>query len=236
MCDPLSIAGLAFTVGSSFLSAQSAAKVEKARNRAQVAEIRRQTDLQRQSAESVAKTQQEFTKEKVNEGIDKATEERTERLRSSVTGGGDQTGGDIPTEGSAPTIVRETAGRELARGLARGKEFAGQLGALGAFNENQFNQGISLARLGERTQRFAQDSANSAAILPHELQAANQKGKSLAGFADALGAIGSVANIVGATGGINTGKTGTSPLPDIFRGTPPVPVRNPRPVIPAGVL
>ena len=199
MCDPLTVAGLAFTLGSTFLSQRAANKVERSRNKASVAEIGRQEQFQQAAAKQVLDAQGNFTPERQNEGIEAAAQERIDRLQGNVTGGeGDPN--DIPFAPSAPNIVRETAAKAINKGLGEGKNFAARLGRLGAFGENQFGNQVDLLRLGEGLNNTGKESVNSANILGLELNRANRAGDSLTGFADALGGVGSVANLASAAG------------------------------------
>lgn len=199
MCDPLTIAGLAFTVGSTFLSSQAANKVERARNRASVAEIGRQEAFQKAAAKQVLDAQAGFTPEQQSEGIEAAAQERIERLQGNVTGG-EFAPGDIPVAGSAPSIVRETAAKSISEGLGAGKTFASQLGRLGAFGEQQFGNQLGLTRLGEGLTNLGKESRGSANVLGLELNRANRAGNTLSGIGDILGGVGSVANLAGAVG------------------------------------
>ena len=198
MCDPLSIAGVALTLGSSFLSARAASKVERSRNMAMISETNRQEDLQKRAQAALLQNTEKFTPENVNQGIQAAEAARTERLQGNVTGG--DTLADVNFSPSAPKIVMEDAARRVNEGLASGKEFAGQLAGLGAFGEQQFGTRLDLSRLAESMGQFGTESRNSAAILPLELNKANRAGDRTTGFADVLGSLGSVANFGGAVG------------------------------------
>ena len=198
MCDPLSIAGVALTIGSTFLSSQAANKVERSRNAAINTETNRQEELQKRAQATLLQNTQKFTPENVNQGIQAAEDARTERLQSNVTGG--DTLADVNFGPSAPNSVREDAARRVNEGLASGKEFAGQLAGLGAFGEQQFGTRLDLSRLAESMGALGTESRNSAAILPLELNSANRAGDKLRGIADITGALGSVANFGSAVG------------------------------------
>ncbi len=207
MCDPTGITplmiSLALTAASTALSAQAAKKVEKKRNNAISAETARQDGLQKRSIAALKNTQEEFTPEKQQEGIDRAGEERSQRLLENTVGSTDTTSS---LTGSAPKIVQDTAAQQLSKGLAEGKGFAKRLGKAGAFGEQQFGNNIRLGRLGEEINRFGRDSFNSAQILPTELAGANQAGAKLGFFADTLGAAGSAFNAASATSGGGAGS------------------------------
>lgn len=202
MCDPLTIAGMALTLGSTFMSSMASNKVENARSAALVSETQRQDRLQQEAIGNLQGTQEAFTPERQSAGIEAAAQERIERLQRNVTGGaeGTATVADIPLTRSAPNIVRENAARELNKGLGEGKDFAKRLGRLGAFGENQFQNRIDLSRLAEKMGMTGAESRGSANILPLELQSANRAGDSLTGLADILGGAGSAANLGGAVG------------------------------------
>ncbi len=225
LCNPLAIASIALTVGSTFLSQRAANKVQSARNSASSAEALRQEEFRRQQAEAFDDTSSGFNREDQDAGIDTAALARedsfTENLKTFRPG-------DVPTTGSAPKIVRENLAKELNRSLGEGKSFAQRLARFGAPGENQFGNRVTLGR-GEQDQaRLGGFSAGSSRVLPLEFLAANQRGAGLRTAADITGALGSVANLAGATGGVTAGPaTGTSNFPDILRPNPPIPVRRP---------
>jgi hypothetical protein len=198
-----------------------------------VAENTRQDDLQRQAIASLKGTQEQFTPEFQNEGIEAAAAERIERLQGAVVGSGETEAvvADLPFAGSAPDIVRETAAKRLSEGLAEGKGFAKRLGRFGAFGEQNFQNRLDMNRLGERMGMIGGESRNSAQLLPFELDAANRAGDTMSGFADILGSLGSVAGLGSAVGANPFGGfgalTGTSIIPDFLRGMPPIPGSKP---------
>ncbi len=212
-------------IGSTLLSQQAASKVQKARNSASSAEALRQEEFRRQQAEAFDDTSSEFNREDQEAGIDTAALARedsfTENLRTFSPG-------DVPTAGSAPKIVRENLAKELNRSLGEGKGFAKRLARFGASGENQFGNQVTLGRGAQEQARLGGFSASSSRILPLDFLAANQKGAGLRSAADITGALGSVANLVGATGGLTAGSaTGTSAFPNLLRPKPPLPGSKP---------
>ena len=225
MCDPVSIAGVALTIGSTLLSQRAAQKVGKARNSANSAEALRQEGFRRQQAAAFEDTSSGFNRKDQDAGIDTAALARedsfTENLRTFSPG-------DVPTAGSAPRIVQENLAKELNRSLGEGKGFAKRLARFGASGENQFGNQVTLGRGAQEQARLGGFSAGSSRILPLDFLAANQKGAGLRTAAGITGALGSVANLAGATGGLTFGPaTGTSSVPNILRPKPPIPVRRP---------
>ena len=200
MCDPLTLAGLALTAGSFVTSAISNNQVRDERSQVALAETTRQENLQRQAIGKVDAATEQFTPENLNQGIEQAAQVRTDRLQGNAAGAGDQSPNDLPLTGSAPRVVRETAARELNKGLTEGKSFAARLGRLGAFGENQFQRNLDLGRLSETLGQIGTESRNSAAIVPLEFQTANRRGDTLGGISDILGGLGSAANLGSATG------------------------------------
>ena len=225
LCDPISIAGIALTVGSTFLSQRAAQKVGNARNRANSEEAFRQEGFRRQQAGAFEDTSSGFNRKDQDDGIDTAALAREESFTDNLASFNP---GDIPTAGSAPRIVQENLAKELNRSLGEGKSFAQRLARLGAAGENQFGNQLTLGRGAQEQARLGSFSAGSSRILPLEFHAANQQGAGLRTAADITGALGSVANLAGATGGVTADPaTGTSAFPDILRPTPPIPVRRP---------
>ncbi len=218
MCDPLTLAGLALTAGSFVASQVSQNQVSRERGNVALAESTRQEALQRRAIGQVDTATERFTPEVLNQGIEQAALARTERLQGNAAGAGDQSPNDLPLTGSAPSIVRETAARELNRGLTEGKSFAARLGRLGSFGEAQFQNKLDLGRLSETLGQIGTESRNSAAIVPLEFQSANKAGRTAGGISDLLGGLGSVANL-GSAVGAGTGSpfgTTTSTAPFTF--------------------
>ncbi len=215
MCDPITLAGLALTAGSFVTSAIANNQVEEQRSQVALSEATRQENLQRQAIGQIDTATERFTPETVNQGIEEAAQARIDRLQGNVEGAGDQDPNDLPLTASAPRIVRETAARELNKGLGEGKSFAARLGRLGAFGESSFQRNIDLGRLGETLGQLGTESRNSAAITPLEFESANRKGGTLRGISDILGGLGSAANL-GSSVGFSPFNKGPSPLPDVF--------------------
>ena len=233
MCDPISIAGAALTVGSTLLSQQAASKVQKARNSASSGEAARQEKFRRQQAAAFDATSEGFTRKRQDEGINTAAIAREESIGGNLKGFDP---GDIPTTGSAPKIVQENLAKELNRSLGEGKDFAKRLARFGAVGENQFGNQVTLGRGAQDQARLGGFSAGSSRVLPLEFQVANQKGSGLRTAAGIAGGLGSVANLASATGGLTFGKaTGESVFPNLLRPQPILPVPKPLPPNPFSI-
>jgi len=228
MCDPLTIAGAALTLGSTFLSSRAAKQQADARNKASQAELARQEGFKKQAADAFNASVGQFSRGAQDKQIQVIQDERNQGFQD-VLDNADFGVSDLPLSESAPKIVGSSAATQLSDTLAKGRERARALANLGAFSESNFLNNIALGRTDQDLARFGSFSAGSQNLLPGELDVANRQGSGLAAGADILGALGTVASTAGAFGynPFSSAATGTSALPDVLRSVPPVPAPKP---------
>lgn len=207
MCDPLTIAGAALTVGSTVANASAARKAEAARNDALAAERIRQGALDQEAQALNTQSQDRFTDFETKRE-DKATAlgdyfapptENTEANNAAAV---------LPAE------TNSVITREMAKKSGEARAFTDQQGAalaelrsfgdlLGDTSRMQGRDASLVGQIGG----FKRGSSN---VLPLELEAAAKKGQGMRVLGDILGGIGGIAMNAGLTGGkLNTGGSGS---------------------------
>lgn len=192
MCDPLTIAGLALTAGSTVAGMQAQRQVEGARATALQNEQMRQDTLDREAAALNEASRDRY------KNFQGEQQERAKSLGDYLVGEqavGQAAPVDAPAE-TMPTSASNIVTQEQAKQSAKAKAFTDQQGqALGAMRS--FGD-----LLGETSRATARDAGylnqtlgfkkGWAGVLPYELEAANQKGAGLRMLGDIMGGLGSV--------------------------------------------
>lgn len=211
MCDPLTIAGIALTVGSTAANTIAANQVNAAREDVLAAERIRQRGLD-QEADTINAQSQDRYKDFGTQQDAKAASLADLYTGQNVT---------PPSAGMLPTSMSDLVVNEQARqgekaqaftdqqgeGLARLRAFGDLLGGI------SLKQGRDAGQIGQ----IGGFKQGSSAVVPYELDQANRAGDGLRTFADILGGLGSIGTTAGLSGAnigkILTGKT-------LFEGTP----------------
>lgn len=196
MCDPLTIAGIALTAGSTVANAAAAGRVAKARDNALAAERMRQNKLDRE-ADAVNLQSQDRYQNFEGQQAQEAT-----KLGDYFSG---QTTAE-PTAGEAlPTATSNITVQEEEKQRAKAREFTDQtgqaLGNLRSFGDLLGTIGRAQARDAGLISQIGGFKAGSSNVLPLELDEASQKGNGLKLLGDILGGMGSVATGAGLSGG-----------------------------------
>lgn len=198
MCDPLTIAGIAATVGSTVANNNAANQAASARNDALAAERIRQGGFDEQAQALNTRAQDRF------QDAGAKTEAKKQAL-------GDYFAAPSPTAGAAneamglPEVANNVVTREMAKKSGEAQGFVGQQGealaemrAFGDFlGDTSRMQGRDASEVGQ-VGGFKRGSSN---IMPLELDAASQQGAGARFLGDILGGLGGIALNAGLTGG-----------------------------------
>lgn len=198
MCDPITIAGIAATVGSTVVNSMATGQANAARNDVLAAERIRQGGLDREA-----------------QALNVASQDRYEDF------GGQQeiraqTLGDY-FAAPAPDAVNQTAGtnmpsgssnievREMAKQSAKAKSFTDQqaqaLGDLRSFGDLLGDTSRMQSRDASLVGQIGGMKRGSSGVIPLELDQASRAGDGLKVFGDILGGVGSIATGYGLTSG-----------------------------------
>lgn len=219
MCDPLTIAGVALTAGSTVANTMAANKVAKARDSAMAAERIRQGQLDQEAAAINTQSQDRY------QDFEGQQEQEATKLGDYFAG---QTTAEptaaeaLPTSTSNITIQEENKQRGQARDFTNKTGEA--LGNLRSFGDLLGSIGRDQARDASLVGQIGGFKAGSSNVLPFELDEASQKGNGLKLFGDILGGVGGIATSAGLSGGNLFG--GGAGVPKV--GTT-IPVPAPRP-------
>ena len=205
MCDPITIAGLALTAGSTLANSIAQRKVANARNDVMAAERIRQNGLDQQ-ADALNVQSQDRYENFDDQQADKASELgqyfTDQQIEAGNTNAAVTQEMNVPQSGSNVTVREEQKQRGQARQYADSQGVA--LGNLRAFGDlvggigrDQARDAMSIGQIG----RFKQGSSN---VVPFELEGANSAGDGMKMFGDILGLGGSVSLGKGLSGGVKT--------------------------------
>lgn len=218
MCDPLTIAGAALSVGSTVANNMAASKQAKARDQALAAERIRQQGFDREAQALNTQSQDRY------QDFEGQREVKAESL-------GDYFATEVPTEANAaaasvmPTATNDIVTREMNKKAGEAKQFtdqqAGALAQMRSFGDLLGDTSRLQARDGAEIGQIGGFKRGSSNIVPLELEAAAQKGGGLKFLGDVLGGFGGLALNAGLTkgpgggglfgGGASAARSGTAP-------------------------
>lgn len=182
ICDPLTIAGVALTAGSTVANSMAASKVARARDDAMAAERIRQNGLDQEAQALNAQSQDRY------QDFSGKEEKAATKLADYFTG---QQVAEPSAEAALPTSASNVVVAEEQKQRAKARDFTDKtgtaLGRLRAFGdvlgENSRLQARDASQIGQ-IGGFKRGSSN---VMAYELDAANQKGNGLKLFGDVLG-------------------------------------------------
>lgn len=214
MCDPLTIAGLALTAGSTVANYMGNQQVMNARNDALRAERIRQAGLDKEAAALNVHAQDKYQDFQGQEGA-RAAELGDYFSNQTVPEPAADSGSGLPSSGSNIVVNEEAAQRLKAREFTNRTGMA--LGQLRAFGDVLGELGRGTARDASLIGQIGSFKQGSAGVLPYELDAASSKGDGMKLFGDVLGGLGSVATGAGLSGG---SLFGLGSAPKVAAGAP----------------
>lgn len=186
MCDPLSIAGLVMTVGSTVANTMAADQQAKARAAAMETERHRQGRLDQENEALNLTSRDRY------EDFEGQQEERGSKLADYFTDGEATAEANqhavnamLPTSGSDITVREEQKQSGLAKSFTDQQGQA--LGQLRAFGDVLGGIGRDQARDASSIGQINSFKRASSGIMPLELEAANQKGAGARMLGDVLG-------------------------------------------------
>lgn len=191
MCDPLTLAGIALTIGSTGANYAASQRVQAARDDAMAAERIRQRSLDREAADINQDTRKEYRKFNKDEAA------RGKELSDFFT----EQQAEVPTEAALPTSASNVTVQEEAKQRAASKattdQAANALGELRAFGDLLGDKSIMQAQDASRIGQIGGFKTGSSNVLSYELDDANHAGDGLKLFGDILGGVGSLATMKG---------------------------------------
>ncbi len=203
MCDPLTIAGLALTAGSTVANYAANQQVQAARNDALAAERIRQGGLDQEAAALNVQSQDRY------QGFEGQQEQKAKQLGDYFAGQSvaePTTAEALPTSTSNITVQEENSQRGKAREFT--DEQGRALGNLRAFGDLLGGIGRLQARDASLIGQIGGFKQGSSGVLPLELDAASSAGDGMKLFGDILGGLGSVGTSAGLSGGSFVGRGG----------------------------
>lgn len=209
MCDPVTIAGIALTAGSTVVNSMAAGKAQRARDDALAAERIRQTGLDREAQALNTQSQDRYTDfsgqqdERSKELGDYFTEQQIEKGSANEQAAQDMADAALPTSTSNITMAEENNQRGKAREFSNAQGEA--LGNLRAFGDLLGEVGRYQARDASQIGQIGGFKRGSAGVLPYELDAASHTADDMKLFGDILGLGGSVGTAAGLGGGSLSG-------------------------------
>jgi len=200
MCDPMTIAGLAMSVGGSAMQSRNADKVNQRNFRdAQTAQsntFNSQRDARSTERDRQAKIRQE-SMELFNQNLADVggpgtrgvePERETARTQRLVTAAGTNAPASAfaAPPASAPNIVKDAYDAANAKSVAGSDARARALAKLNSFTSGQFDRSLGRTRTGSKQGALSDISRGSAGVLPLEMDAARQTPTQTIGRANPL--------------------------------------------------
>lgn len=213
MCYPALIAaGMAAAGAASNYAGQS--RVAGAREDAARAEGERQKHYQEQASDVIDQNLVKQSPAAQNQALAQTTQQRMSALQPSQTGAV-----ALPSSGSAPIEVKSEAARSMSDAIRKSRSRLGAQARVGAFDQNQFNNRISMNRGMSDLSRLAGFSQGSAGVLPYDLEGAANAG---AGYRTAADLFNLGSSAVGLYGMTNAPKYPTiGPAGTNYSAAPP---------------
>lgn len=187
ICDPLTIAGIALTAGSTVANTMAQNKIQNARDDAMAAERIRQQSLNREAAALNTQSQdryQDFSgqqDEKATQLGDYFAQQQIEAGDANAQNAAEMI---MPQSGSNIVVQEEAKKRGEARDFTN--KNAKNLGNLRAFGDVIGDIGRNQARDASLIGQIGGFKQGSSGVLPYELEAANSAGNGLKMFGDIL--------------------------------------------------
>lgn len=208
MCDPVTLAGIALTVGSTVANYAASSASEAARNDALAAERVRQNSL---NHEAEAINAQSFNR---YDNVQPQQQARAKEIGDYVSGQSiEQTAPQdvLPSAASSNITVQEEANQR-----AKARQFTDRTGAalgdLRSFGDVLGDIGRGQARDASQIGQIGSFKAGSSNVLPYEVDQASHAGDGMRVFGDILGGLGSVGTAAGLSGQGLFGFGGMSPV------------------------
>lgn len=202
MCDPLTIAGIALTAGSTVANSIAQNKIRRARDDSLAAERIRQGGLDREADAINLRSQDRYQDFEGQQ--DDRSGELTDYFNDQTEAAG-QANAAASEALIAPQSGSDITVREEANQRGKAREFTDQqgeaLGSLRAFGDLLGEVSRSQARDASLIGQIGGFKRGSSSVLPYELDAAMSAGDGAKTFGDILGLGGSVAMGAGLTRG-----------------------------------
>lgn len=201
MCDALTIAGLALSLGGVGLQGLGAKKASKAQAAVGEAELRRQRGFGEESAGVFDASLGKFGRG----SQDARRESRAAVREAAVDANVGANNPAVPVVGSAPTVVKNTIARSIRDAIDFSKDQGRAQGRLSSFGDLAFDNNVDLTRSGISQARIGGFSRGSSGVVPLELADAANSGSGLRSFGGLLrgaGTVASLAGVLGAAGGV----------------------------------
>ncbi len=206
MCDPLTIASIALTAGSTVANSIANNKVQKARNDTMAAERVRQHGYEQQAQALNTRSQDRYQNFNGQED-QKASELGKYFTDQHIADGANNAA--ITEQMTAPQSGSDIVVNEENKQRAKAQQFTDQqgnaLGELRSFGDLLGGIGRGQARDAGEIGQIGGFMRGSSSVLPYELEAANSAGDGAKMIGDILGLAGSV----GLNAGLSGGKIGS---------------------------
>lgn len=194
MCDPVTIAGIALTAGSTLANSIAASKVAKARSNVMAAERIRQNALDQEAQNINTQSQdryQDFGDQQAQTASDLGKYFTDQKIEDATANQAATNELNVPQSSSNITVREEQKQRDKAD--AFGQQQGEALGNLRAFGDLLGGIGRSQARDASLIGQIGGFKQGSSNVVPYELDAANSAGDGLKLFGDVLGLGGTIA-------------------------------------------
>jgi hypothetical protein len=198
MCDPLTIAGAALSASSMIANNAAAAQVNRARDKAMMAEADRQRGLREEAAAISDQSRDRYTNFGQQQGD--AKKKLGDYFAENTNRGAAQEPPAAAGAGEGNVAVNAEIGKQLGKARTYGAQQNEALADLRAFGDTLGGIGVNQARDAGYVGQIGGFKKGSADVLPMELEDANSKGSGMKMLGDVLnlgGRVGMAAGLAG---------------------------------------
>jgi hypothetical protein len=158
--------------------------IAHARNKVLGAENARQDQYASAATGYKDAAQQTLTRDAQEASRSNLADKRNSTIQGNISQDGSY---DIPTAGSAPSVIKTQLAKRISDALAAGRDRGSALAKLGSWNDLNFENGVNLTNSGSNINQLGNFATGSAGVVPLELQGANNAGAGFGLAGDILG-------------------------------------------------
>lgn len=203
MCDPITLGGLALSIGSTVAGSVAQGQVDDARSGRMSAERGRQAQYNQQADAINDRSQGRYGNFQEQEDAKAKEVADFYKANTSALPTGGSTSGAMPEAGS--NILVQEGKKQMDRVGRFGTQQSEALGKLRSFGDTLGGISREQSKDAGELGKLGSFRRGSAGVLPLELEEANSAGNDMKLFADILGGAGKVGTMAGLSGGTGGG-------------------------------
>lgn len=220
MCTGIEIAlalgGAALSAGGAYMQQNeaeaNARRQAEARNERLNITLKKNDQLADDSREAFDARAKQVQEQEMQQGQQKATDERQATLDQAVETSPAADTGEIPLAGSAPAVVKSELAKRIGEAIKGSKDSAARQAKLSGYGDSWLDQGFQDVETGRNLAQNANFAGGNMAIMPYQQDIAEMRAyKPISPMGGLLQGFGSAVSSFGGSGGMVKKKSYTSP-------------------------